>query len=202
MIRANRFNIHFSSLYVLLSLFPGCATQDIQKDDSRSRLTTMQLQIDILNRCNKPALTRIQDELLHEAALKIKTDYSLSGLFNISLPRSEQQKTLLGLWLSREGTTEDFWKNLGEKPKFTDYEIQESRIILFMGKLTQYKVPLLQELIRFRRTNGLTTLYSISRLNREEWLELVRKSRVDLDFEIFINSVDSTFDNLLYGGCK
>ncbi len=201
MISAKTYTLHFSSLYVLLSLISGCATQDVKRDNSSSRLAAMQHQIDILNRCNKPALTRIQDELLHEAAPKITTDYSLSGLFNVSLPRSEQQKTLLALWLSREGTTEDFWKNLGEHPEFTDNEIQESLIILFMGKLTQYKVPLLQELIRLRRAKGLNNLYSISRLDREEWLELFRKSRVDLDFEIFISSVDSTFDTLLYGGC-
>lgn len=200
--RLGRPTPNYIILLIFMCVLTGCAVREVRQEGSKNRLMRMQGQIDILNNCMQPVLTRMRTNLIEEVASEAKTDHILSGLYNISLPLIANQQTLLGLWLSREGTTEDFWKNLSKQPDVTKEEIDESLLILFLGRLTQYRAPLLQQLIRLRQAEGLGTLNSISKLNREKWSELVNKSGAELEFDTFYQSVDKEFDDLLYGGCK
>ncbi len=112
------------------------------------------------------------DHLLR--APEIKTDYSLSGLFNISLPRTEQQKTLLGLWLSREGTTEDFWKNLGEHPEFTEVGlVEEIQFTLKLNLLTQSHLPLIKWLRQADNLTKYQTMGDLVTLEKADWEKIL-----------------------------
>ncbi|MDR4505818.1 MAG: neuraminidase-like domain-containing protein [Candidatus Scalindua sp.] len=116
-------------------------------------------------------------ELVVEQLLRapeIKTDYSLSGLFNISLPLIAKQKTLLGLWLSREGTTEDFWKNLSKHPDFTEKGlVEEIQFTLQLNTLSQSHLPLIQWLRQRNNKTKFKTVRDLVTLEKADWLKML-----------------------------
>lgn len=176
-----------------------------KKQLPRGQFHSLQKQIDVLNRCRQPVLNRLQVELLRKylrAAPDVRTDYSLTGLFNISLPNISQQMTLLDLWLSSMGSVEDFWKNLESDPPITNDELYELRLTLFLARLTDYNETLLLQLRGLRQVEGLTTLLDISRISDETWRKLLEESGVVVDPDSFIRSVHNAFDDLIFGGCN
>lgn len=153
-------------------------------------------------RCREPDLSQMQVALLTDfmrgttgrvgraAKSEIKTDHSLSGLFNISLPLIAKQKELLARWLSTEGTTEDFWKNLGHGSNIPRRELHQFRLTLFLAKLMDYDLPLLLHLKEVREAKRLVTLVDISRLSRSTWKDIVTESGSTRAPEDFIRKIE------------
>ncbi len=193
--------------FFLLIALSGCTITRVKHSQSSDPHLKLQQQIDILNRCMQPILTRHQAYLLqeaHNAEQEVKTDFSLTGLLKVSGLEIAKQRTLLYRWGLADESVEDFWNNLNKDkdPLLSKNELYELQLVLFLGRITQYRMPLLLQLNRLRTAEGLITLYSISKLSREQWTELFVESGVDLEPESFIRSVDKAFDDILYGGCN
>lgn len=148
-------------------------------------------------------LTRMQAELLRQAADAEAGPggFSMGALIGTSLVSRDLQEAFLGRYLAHKESPEDFWSSLEDDPLFSTEGLYELRLVLFVGKVAHYKLPLLEQLKELRQAQAITTLRDISLIPGERWRQLLARSRVGLDAESFVQDLDRTFDTLLFGGC-
>ena len=190
------------SVFFIAITLSAFAVAEAREDRSGQPFQRLQQQIDVLNKCMQPVLTRNQTDLLREASDLGPGRPSVGELLGTGRLSPEVQEEFLHRYLANEGSPEDFWNGLGEDPSFTEDILYELRLTLFLGQLTQYRVPLLIQIKGLRQADDLTTLRDISLLTREQWSQLLAESDADLDPELFIRRVDRAFDALLFGGCN
>ncbi len=186
------------AFFIIVTMLSASAIAKERHQPSGQPFQKQQEQIDVLNKCRQPVLERLQVVLLREVSARVP----VGDILGVSLVNREVQEAFLGRYLDREGSLEEFWENLGEDPSFTEGVLYELRLALFLGRVTYFNAPLLLVLKERRQAEGFLTLRAIANLTRETWRELLVESRADLDPELFIQDVDRTFDELLFGGCN
>lgn len=107
-------------------------------------------------------------------APEVPADYSLGGLFSISLPQKEKQKMLLNLWLSRKGSTEEFWKSLNKHPDFSNNDFaEEIMFVLQLNLLTFSHLPLMKVLRQRGNKKRFKKLADLRQLDIRDWIKIL-----------------------------
>ncbi|HNP65239.1 MAG TPA: hypothetical protein PKH39_14985 [Woeseiaceae bacterium] len=161
------------AVVVLLSL-TLLTTTPAAADEAKSILQVLD------NDCPSIGLTANTDadRLRQQAILRrepsvVESDTSLADLVNISLPQIAKQKALLGLWLNREGSTEEFWQNLEEDKRFDRATIEELQMTLYLAQLTRNNLPLLLSLNDLRRSGVLNSWCDVAVIDEGIWRRLI-----------------------------
>ncbi|MEE4235832.1 MAG: neuraminidase-like domain-containing protein, partial [Anderseniella sp.] len=127
-------------------------------------------------------LDALQDALA-ETALNEPDDLarpSVSSLLNSGLlPLSRnQKKAFLKLYLRPEERVDDLWDTVSRLPEFQQAsQVEDLKLTLQIGNLTQNHGPLVQTLHAMRKANRLSSFRELARLTPEEWMRLIRQSR-------------------------
>jgi len=158
-------------------------------------------QNDVLEECGPTILKRLRVELLQEA-FRAGDSSAFREMLNVSGLDDTQQKTFLQLYVNNSGSLEDFWAALEADSSFKEDDLYEVRLTLFLARLAEYRLSVLQQIARLRQAENLTTLRDISMISRDKWRQVLADSHTDLEPDSFIRSVDKTFDDLRAGGCK
>ena len=177
---------HAEGFELPAGVFYGLAREGLPLDLSALYTHSPQAQRDALNHALadniipamlEDGLDRILadlQKLIAGHALKtppIDGGHSLGDLLNLTLPLPEKQASLLALYTSHDGPSEDFWKNLRQQPDFQAPGLVDGiQRNLQLGMLTQNHVPLIQEL---QRTHQVTSLRDLAKLNTEDWKALI-----------------------------
>lgn len=90
------------------------------------------------------------------------------------------QRRLLELYTEREGSVEEFWKNLRENPDFQRPGlVDEIQQTLRLSALTRDSLPLIQSLQNLRQTGEIVSLRDLTRYDLDGWESLIREAGED-----------------------
>src|SRR5712692_2847524 len=184
--------------FVIATMLSAPAIAGERQEPSGQPFLKLQQQIDVLNKCRQPVLTRIQVELLQRWIANLLPGDSL----RIALLDPETGETILRHLLENADSLDLFWENVEHDRRITKAELYELRLTLFLGRLTQYQLPLLLQLKQLRQVENLITLRDVSTVTRDKWRELLAHSGAGMEPDLFIRSVDKVLDDLLFGGCN
>lgn len=121
------------------------------------------------------ALDRLQELIVRHAfrPSAIEGTFSLGELFATTRLSREQQSVLLRRYIQREGSVEEFWRDLEEDPDFGRERVREAQFALQLATLTSNHLPLVETL----RDEGVASTRALARFTREDWLERIRGGR-------------------------
>ncbi len=98
---------------------------------------------------------------------------SLGDLLNTVLPTQEKQQVVAEVFISHHGLTDDFWKELHQRPELTD-EINQIQTTLQLGTLTGNHLPLVRELQEMAvKDSELNELRGFAKLQLEDWIAIL-----------------------------
>ncbi|HNP66201.1 MAG TPA: peptidoglycan-binding domain-containing protein, partial [Woeseiaceae bacterium] len=98
---------------------------------------------------------------------------SVGDLLSASLVDRDVQEAFLSRYLAREGSLQEFWSNLEEDDSFNAAAREDLRFTLHLGMLTQYQLPLMQQLKALRKREELNSLRDLAGFARRRWRELL-----------------------------
>lgn len=114
-------------------------------------------------------------DLLIQSALKPPGEdkSALGALLDLSLPEGKQITLLTG-YVDHQGEIGEFWQKLREDPEFKDGgQVEKLQFTLQLGVLTGNNVPLVEAL---QKDKSLTTTRDLTKLNLDDWTNLVKKT--------------------------
>ena len=134
---------------------------------------------------NVAELDRLMDRL---KSVLLKTGFepsldkgrlSVGELLGASLVTREVQQDFLSRYLAREGSLEQFWRDLEEDESFDPQAREDLRFTLHLGMLTRYHAPLMQQLQELRQQGELKSLRDLAGFDRKRWRQLLHASGGD-----------------------
>ena len=101
------------------------------------------------------------------------------ALLATSLTGREAQEHFLRLYLERPESDTEFWELLERDGTLNEGELQDLRMTLWLGRLAQYNLPVLQRLSELRRSGDLQTLRDLASWDRDDWRRVVQTASRD-----------------------
>ncbi len=98
------------------------------------------------------------------------------NLLATSSVSTQTQKRFLAQYLERTGPLGKLWDSLRQGPNFKEREVEDLRLTLQLGMLTQNNLPLLQEIKELRDRGRITGLRDLGSV---DWPDLLRRAAGD-----------------------
>ncbi len=100
--------------------------------------------------------------------------FSMGALLGTSLVGRDLQEAFLARYLARPESPGELWKSLEDDQRFSSDAINDLLLTLLLGRLTRYRLPVLEQLKRLRQSGEVTSLRDLARLDRSRWREMLR----------------------------
>ncbi len=122
-------------------------------------------------------LEQIQDQVIQLAQNKNDPDKpSFEALFDVAGVNVLQRSRILGAYVKRKGSVEEFWQELKNDVDIRDEELDELQKILKISSITLNHLKLVNQVVMMQRKGDLgNQLSDLCQLKVEDWLELINK---------------------------
>lgn len=105
---------------------------------------------------------------------------SLGDLLSTVLPTPEKRRAVAEVFASHQRATEEFWKEVRERPELTEREINQVQTTLQLGTLTGDHLPLVRELQRLGQEDpALNEPRGFAKLELADWIGILSKPQAN-----------------------
>jgi len=145
--------------------------QQALEDSVQQNIVGQQIQDEI------PAiLAHLQGEIIRLALRDPEPDRpTLKAYLDIARISDTLQQTFVEDYLNHEGTVQEFWQKWRDRTDIPDQEIDTFQDTLRVATITLNHLPLVQHLMRLRRGTRQTLPQMLSRLDRDNWRQIVTR---------------------------
>jgi peptidoglycan hydrolase-like protein with peptidoglycan-binding domain len=150
---------------------PKDVLQQALEDSVQQNIVGQQIQDEI------PAiLARLQGQIVRLALRDPEPDRpTLKAYLDIAQIPTTLQQTLVEDYLNHEGTVQEFWQKWRDRSDIQDQEIDDFQDTLRVATIALNHLPLVQQLMRLRRGGTQSLPQLLSRLDRDEWRQIVEQ---------------------------
>jgi peptidoglycan hydrolase-like protein with peptidoglycan-binding domain len=115
------------------------------------------------------------DTTLADAAVKSESNQALA----LAISDAKNLQVFHQLWVRHTGPVEEFWTALAQRAEFAQTgTVDEIKLAIQLAVLTLNHLPMLQQLLAFRKAGKWKSLRDLAAFQSEDWLRLVNAQHV------------------------